>query len=190
MFVVARRDSLSILPSYWAGRTGRNRNFRQPEIQNLGVASLRYEDVRRLDVAMDDALGMGRIERICNFDGKGEQDVIVQRVAGDHVLQRQPIQKLHHNEGPAFTLADFVDGTDVGMIQGRGGTSFPVKAFESLWVVSYILREELQSDKPTEFHVLSLVHHPHATTPDLFEDAVMRDCLSDKLGRHIHCGEC
>ena len=30
-------------------------DLRQPEIQNLGVSALGHEDVRRLDVAVDDA---------------------------------------------------------------------------------------------------------------------------------------
>src|ERR1700737_1962645 len=40
----------------------------------------------------------------------------LQRTPRNPMLQRQPVQKLHHDEGLAFTLTDFVDGTDVGMI--------------------------------------------------------------------------
>src|SRR6266436_4111737 len=38
-----------------ARRTGRGRDLRQPEIQNLGVSALGHEDVRWFDVAVDDA---------------------------------------------------------------------------------------------------------------------------------------
>ena len=62
-------------------------------------------------------------------------------------FSRHPIQKFRHDEGLAFTLADFVDGTDVGMIQGRRGTSFPAEAFERLRVSGNILRQELQGNE-------------------------------------------
>ena len=45
-------------------------DFREPEIKNLGVPVLGYENVRRLDVAVNDALGVGGIQSIGNFDGQ------------------------------------------------------------------------------------------------------------------------
>ena len=46
------------------------RHLCQPEIQNFGVSALGHEDVSRLDVAMDDALGVGCLERIGNVDAE------------------------------------------------------------------------------------------------------------------------
>jgi len=40
----------------------------QPEIENLRLTSIRYEDVRWLDVTMDDPLRMCRIQRVANLD--------------------------------------------------------------------------------------------------------------------------
>ena len=39
-------------------------DFRQPEIENLGVPALGHKNIRGLDVAMDDALRVRRIERV------------------------------------------------------------------------------------------------------------------------------
>ena len=76
------------------------------------------------------------------------------------------------------------------MVQSGRRTRFPAEALQRLRVFGNIVRQELQSDKASEFGILGLVHHTHPTAAQLFEDAVMRDRLSDKLGRHGHCGEC
>jgi hypothetical protein len=50
-----------------------------------------------------------------------------------------------------------------------------------LRVFCNIFRQEFQSDKTTEFGVLSFIDHTHATTTELLDDAVMRYGLADKL---------
>ncbi len=47
----------------------------EAEIEDLGVPPLGDENVLRLNVAMDDTLAMGGIQRVCDLDGKGEQSV-------------------------------------------------------------------------------------------------------------------
>ena len=47
--------------------------FRQTKIQNLRVPAFGHEDVRGLDVSMDDALTVCGIERVCSFDGERKQ---------------------------------------------------------------------------------------------------------------------
>ena len=47
-------------------------HFCQPEIQNLGVATPGYEQIRGLDVSMNDAFDVGGIERVSNVDGNGD----------------------------------------------------------------------------------------------------------------------
>jgi hypothetical protein len=54
----------------------------------------------------------------------------------DPVLQGHAIQKLHRDERLVLVLADFVDGTDIGMVQGRGGTCFAAKVLPSKMVVT------------------------------------------------------
>ena len=48
--------------------------------------------------------------------------------AGDAMLQRYAVQKLHDDEGLAVCVVDFVDGADVGMIQRRGGLRFALES--------------------------------------------------------------
>jgi hypothetical protein len=59
------------------------------------------------------------------------------------------------------------------------GTRLSAKAFQHLRVFCNVPRQELQSDEATDFGVLSLVNHSHATAAELLDDAVARDGLAD-----------
>ena len=50
----------------WA--RGIRRNLGQAEVENLGVTAIGHEDIRGLDVAMDNAAGVGRVESIRDLD--------------------------------------------------------------------------------------------------------------------------
>src|SRR5437868_5830554 len=93
--------------------------FRQPEVQNLCVPTLRNEDVGRLDVTMDDASGMSGIERVRDLDAEIEHRFDLQRFAVDGVPECLPLQQFHSDEGSPISLVDVVDGADVGMVQSR-----------------------------------------------------------------------
>src|ERR1700688_1449505 len=96
-----------------AGRADRL-HLRQTKIQNLGASALGDENVRRLDVAMHDALGMGRVERVG----------IVERPSCDVVLQGLALEILHRDVRLLVTLADFVNRANVGMVESGSGTRF------------------------------------------------------------------
>ena len=111
-----------------ARRTACRRDLRQPKIQNLGVSALGDKDVGGLDVAVDDAFGVGCIECVGNLDGQRQNQLGFHRTPGDAVLQRQAVQKLHGDERFAVLVVNFVDGADVRMIQCGGSLGFALKA--------------------------------------------------------------
>ena len=76
-------------------------------------------------------------------------------------------------------VVNFVDRANVGMIQCRGRLGFALKAAEGLRIFGYVIGQELESHKATEFDVLSLIDHTHAATTELLDDAVVRDGLAD-----------
>jgi len=53
----------------WGGeqRVEGTQQLRQSELENLGPAMFRHEDVRRLDVTMDDALLVRGVQRVGNL---------------------------------------------------------------------------------------------------------------------------
>ena len=95
------------------------------------------------------------------------------------MLQRVAIEKFHGDEGLAVLLVDFVDGADVGMVQSGGGFGFTLEAGEGLRILGDIVGQEFQSDEAAEFEVFGFVDYAHAAAAEFFEDAIVRDGLSE-----------
>jgi hypothetical protein len=92
------------------------RHLGQTEIQNFGMAALSDEDIRRLDVAMDDSLCMRCVECVGDLSCHAQQHLRLQRFAGNEMLQRHALKKLHGDERLLVLIVDLIDGADVGMV--------------------------------------------------------------------------
>ena len=102
-----------------------------------------------------------------------------QRPAGNKVLQRLPVEKLHGNERPSVVFADFMDGADVRVIQGGSSLRLALEAAQSLRVWRKTVAQELQGNEAVELGVLRSIDDTHTAATELFEDAVMRDGLAN-----------
>src|SRR5208282_2016944 len=112
---------------YWFGR-----KFGQAEVEDFGVATLRDKNVGRLNITMNDSFGMRGIECAGDVDSKREQNLQIHGTAGNAVLQRRALQKLHRNERMPVLLANVMDRADVGVIQGRSSLCFALEPSERL----------------------------------------------------------
>ena len=139
------------------------------------MPALGREDVCRLDVAMDDALAVRRIQCIGNLNRQWQELLGIQRAIGDEVLERLAVEELHDHEGAAVLLAYVVDGADGGVVQCRGGLGFTAEAGERLRVMSNVLGKEFEGDEAMQPSVFCLIHHTHTTAAELANDAVVRD---------------
>jgi len=117
------------------------------EIQYLDLAPLGQEDVGGLDVAMDDAFGMGRIQRVGNLDAQFQHLIHFQSLALDAVLERLTFEQLHSDERLPVLLANVVNRTDVRVVQCGRGLGLALEAGQRLRVTSNVWRQELESDK-------------------------------------------
>src|SRR5450759_2129671 len=95
------------------------------------------------------------------------------------MLQRHSIEELHGDERATVLLVNVVDGADVGMVQRRGGASFPPQALQRMPVVSQIVGKKLEGDETAETCVLGLVDHTHPAAAELFDDSIVRGGLAD-----------
>jgi hypothetical protein len=83
------RNRLRVKRRNVARRTACKTDLRQPEVENLGVPALSDKNIGRLDVAMDDALRVGRIQSIGNFNGDGKKSFLCQLAPSDRCTYRQ-----------------------------------------------------------------------------------------------------
>ena len=154
-------------------------DFCQSEIENLGMVALGDENIRRLNVAMDNVLGVGRLERVGNFNRQTQKQSQFDGTEGDAVFQRRPFQKLHRDERLIVVLANFINRADVGMVQRGSGAGFTPEAFERLCVVGEFVRKKLQSDEAPELGVFGFVDDSHPAAAQLVHNAIVRDGLAD-----------
>jgi hypothetical protein len=94
------------------------------------------------------------------------------------MLHGYALQELHRDELTILMTADFIDGADVGVVQGGGGAGFPAEPLQGLRVLGNIVRKEFQSDEAAKIVVFGFVDHTHPAA-ELFDDAVVRDGLAD-----------
>ena len=166
-------------------------DLRQPEIENLGVPALGDEDVGGLDVAVDDAFGVGGVERVGDLDAeRSEPSSISSGLPAIRCFSVCPSRNFHGDEGSPIVLVNLVDRADVRMVQSGRSLGFPLETAESLRVVGEFVGQELQGDVATELEVLRLVDHTHAPAADPLEDAVVGDRLPHGLGGRGHWLEC
>ena len=98
----------------------------------------------------------------------------------DDLLQGLPFEQLHHDEMLVLVLVDRVDGTDIGVIQGRGGSGLALESLERGLVLGEVGGQELQRDLAAEARILGLIHHSHAAAAELTGHRVVGNGLADE----------
>ncbi len=93
--------------------------------------------------------------------------------------QRFPFNVLKDYEAVIALLPDLVDSADILMIESGGGFGFSQQTLFGVLIGRDFGWEEFNRDFPVEPLVLSQVDLAHATTPELLDDAVVRDGLAD-----------
>ena len=111
------------------------------------VVALQIEqDVARLDVAVHEAVLVGRVERLGELAGD-----LVARSGSAARLQQQRLQvdavdEAHGDEQAPVDLARFVDRDDVGMVQARRQPRLSQQPLAKALVLREALGQDLQRD--------------------------------------------
>lgn len=107
----------------------------KPKIQNLRMAAFGQKKVRGLDISVDDAFGVSRIQPVRDLDGELEEVFRIHGSATDSVFQGLSIQVLHDDERSAIFFADVVNRTDIWMVECGRGFGLPTKPLHCLPVM-------------------------------------------------------
>ena len=151
----------------------------QSKIENFRLAAGGDEDIRGLDIAMNDAARMGGIERIGDLRAEIEQGIRGHGPAADAFTKRLPFKDFHHQIGAPIVFADVVNRADSGMIQRRCGARFALEAFERGRIACEVRGEKFERDLTTQARIFRAKYLPHAAAAQRVENAVMRDCFAD-----------
>ena len=176
---VVDRARLRIRRADLARRNRWIRDLRQSEVQNLGMSALGNEDVRRFDVAVDDAFGMRGIKGIRNLDAERENQFRVHRAIADAVLQGHAVEILHGDEVLPTALINLEHHADIWVVQRRRRLGLALEAGERLRVLGYFIGQELQGNKAMQLDVLGFVDHTHPPAAEFFDNAIVGDGLVD-----------
>jgi hypothetical protein len=98
------------------------------------MSALGDKDVRGFYVAMNNSVGVRGIQCVGDFNRQRQQDICLDRLSANAMLERQAIDKFHGDERFSVLVVDFVDRTDVGMIQSGSRFRFALKANKRLRV--------------------------------------------------------
>ena len=128
---------------------------------------------------MDDPVQMCFGKRIGRLRSYGDYFAERHRVTLNPACQRLAFDILHNDEGAAVLFCDFVNSTDIWMVERGGGASLSDKALLGSLVCHRFSSQEFDSDLAAEACVLCEVNLSHAARTELLDDAIVGDCLFD-----------
>ncbi len=158
-----------------------------PEVHDLHRAVLVDEDVRGLDVAVNDAL-LVRVGQAGQHRGD-DRDLALHvegGLAAHGLLEVLALQELHGDVGRAIGVVVEVENRDhVGMGHLGHGLRFALEALLQLGVVGDARDHDLQGHVAVELGVAGEVHHAHGALAQRMLDVVLADAPRElfDLGR-------
>src|SRR5690606_2064054 len=156
---------------------------RDAEVRHLRAPLAVDEDVLRLDVAVDDPLGVRGGERAADLDRVG--DGLLDRqppAAADALLQRLALDVLEDDVGVAVVLAGVDDGDDVRVREAGGGAGLAPEALELVRLRRDVAVEQLDRHPPLQRLVEGPVDGGHATRAHLLLEA---EASAEKGADHV-----
>ena len=147
----------------------------QPEVQDLDLTFRGDLDVGGLEVAVDDAFVVRRLQRL------GDLDRDPHRLLHLHgTTQVRPGNQLQHQKVQTFGLFEPVNRGDVGMVERGQHPRFPLEAGQPLGIAGEGLGQHLDRHLASELGVGGAEHFAHAARPQFVQDAVVSQGLGHR----------
>jgi hypothetical protein len=156
----------------------------QAEVGDPGLAVGRDHDVPGLEVAVDDAPGVGVVQGPGHLLDQLQALADVERLAGDDLVERVALDVVHGVVGLALEGLELVDGHDVGVLELGGAGGLAVEALHLLGRGVLGGEQHLHGHHPAELRVQGLVDHAVGPAADLVQDFVVGEGL-DRGQAHL-----
>ena len=145
--------------------------FREPEVEQFGAASGEH-DVCGLQVAMDDPLAMGVVERAGNLLRVRQCLVDRELAFAQAGCQRRPFEMLHDQKIDLVMASDVVQRADVRMCQSGHRLGFACKTCTDLRIRSDSAKQNLDCHATIEARVSRGKHFSHTASTEKPFDTV------------------
>ena len=126
-----------------------------------------------LDVAMDDAAGMGHVQRRAQL-GQDGQALLQAQAKRQALAQAAAVEVFHTDEVALRGLDHVMHGDDIAMAQPSQGMGFVHEALRHVGVAVDAAIEHLQRDLPFQGQLGRQVDHGHRAPPQLAFELVTR----------------
>jgi hypothetical protein len=140
-------------------------------------------------VAVDNRAFVCCLESVGDLESEMEKCLQIQRPTANLGCQRLAFEQLHGDKALSILLSNVINGANVWMVQGGGSFSFALESSDGLGIAGKLIGQELQGNEAVKPRVLGFVDDTHTAAAQLLDDAVVRDGLTDELGRRGHWRE-
>ena len=177
-----RADGVAVLGEPAIGELRRLHRRARHRLVDHCLGESKVEDLRpvageknvcRLDIAVDDARRVCRIERAGQSGGDFDEFAVVQRSARQPLLQRFAVQQFHHQERNALGgHADVVDRADIRVLERGDRAGLALESRAPLRIGRHVGRQHFDGDRAIEPRVAGLVDFAHPAGAERREDLV------------------
>ena len=134
----------------------------QPEVSQECVVPTGDKDVLRLDVSVDQAGLVRRVERFSYRGENANRPPWVEFARDDHVLEVRPADQPHGDEHALIAVPRLVHGDDVRVVDPGLKLPLTPEPLAEHQVVAQVRRQHLERNLPVQSELGGLVDDPHA----------------------------
>ena len=156
--------------------------FGKAEVEHFHRAVRPHFDIRRLQIAVHDALRMRGLERFAYLQGQPDRFIRRKRAAGQHEVERLAFDKLHDDGGDPIGLLEVEHLRDVWMAEAAQHARFALESTQSIGIARDGRRQDFQRDVTIQTRLACAINLAHASNANERDDFVRTETATGREG--------